>query len=60
MREATAVSPPDLAGKKPLSPEELRLLDAYWRDANSNPSLRPLLDLLRERYPGLSAGPGEF
>jgi len=34
MREATAVSPPDLAGKKPLSPEELRLLDAYWRAAN--------------------------
>src|SRR2546430_16572150 len=34
MREATAVSPPDLAGKKPLSPEELRLIDAYWRAAN--------------------------
>src|SRR2546430_129473 len=29
MREATAVSPPDLAGRKPLSPEELRRLDAY-------------------------------
>ena len=34
MREATALSPPDLAGKKPLSPEELRLIDAYWRAAN--------------------------
>lgn len=27
---------------------------AYWRQANSNPSLHPLLDLLRERYPDLS------
>ncbi|UPJ63685.1 LysR family transcriptional regulator [Bradyrhizobium sp. 191] len=31
---------------------------AYWRQDNSNPSLRPLLDLLRERYPDLSADPG--
>ncbi|GLR90248.1 LysR family transcriptional regulator [Bradyrhizobium iriomotense] len=31
---------------------------AYWRQANSNPSLRPFLDLLRERYPDLSAAPG--
>ncbi|WP_311979905.1 LysR family transcriptional regulator [Bradyrhizobium diazoefficiens] len=30
----------------------------YWRHDNSNPSLRPFLDLLRERYPDLSAGPG--
>ncbi|WP_396604306.1 LysR substrate-binding domain-containing protein [Bradyrhizobium sp. YCK136] len=30
---------------------------AYWRQANSNPSLRPFLDLLRERYPDLSAAP---
>ncbi|TAI63775.1 LysR family transcriptional regulator [Bradyrhizobium sp. Leo170] len=29
---------------------------AYWRQANCNPSLRPFLDLLRERYPDLSAG----
>ncbi|MCP3461055.1 LysR family transcriptional regulator [Bradyrhizobium sp. CCGUVB23] len=32
---------------------------AYWRHANSNPSLRPFLDLLRERYPDLSAAPGK-
>ncbi|RTE88254.1 LysR family transcriptional regulator [Bradyrhizobium sp. LVM 105] len=32
---------------------------AYWRQTNSNPSLRPFLDLLRERYPDLSAAPGE-
>ncbi|MFQ3452401.1 LysR family transcriptional regulator [Bradyrhizobium sp. UFLA01-814] len=31
---------------------------AYWREDNCNPSLRPLLDLLRERYPDLSAAPG--
>lgn len=31
---------------------------AYWRQTNCNPSLRPFLDLLRERYPDLSAGPG--
>ncbi|MBH5385010.1 LysR family transcriptional regulator [Bradyrhizobium diversitatis] len=31
---------------------------AYWRQANNNPSLRPFLDLLRERYPDLSAAPG--
>ncbi|QHP66403.1 LysR family transcriptional regulator [Bradyrhizobium sp. LCT2] len=30
----------------------------YWRQANSNPSLRPFLDLLRERYPDLSTYPG--
>ncbi|WLA47969.1 LysR family transcriptional regulator [Bradyrhizobium elkanii] len=33
-------------------------LRAYWRQDNCNPSLRPLLDLLRERYPDLSAAPG--
>ena len=27
---------------------------AYWRQANSNPSLLPFLDMLRERYPDLS------
>lgn len=27
---------------------------AYWRSANNNPSLRPLLELLAERYPNLS------
>lgn len=26
---------------------------AYWRQANCNPSLRPFLDMLRERYPDL-------
>ncbi|MGY4403681.1 LysR substrate-binding domain-containing protein [Bradyrhizobium sp. USDA 3315] len=31
---------------------------AYWRQANGNPSLRPFLDLLRERYPDLSGKPG--
>ncbi|MCP1845906.1 DNA-binding transcriptional LysR family regulator [Bradyrhizobium sp. USDA 4524] len=31
---------------------------AYWQRTNCNPSLRPLLDLLRERYPDLSADPG--
>jgi DNA-binding transcriptional LysR family regulator len=27
---------------------------AYWQEANSNPTLRPFLDILRERYPDLS------
>ena len=27
---------------------------AYWRQANSNPSLAPFLDILRERYPDIS------
>jgi DNA-binding transcriptional LysR family regulator len=31
---------------------------AYWRQANCNPSLRPFLDLLCERYPDLLADPG--
>ncbi|MET4072448.1 DNA-binding transcriptional LysR family regulator [Bradyrhizobium sp. S3.2.6] len=31
---------------------------AYWRQANSNPSLGPFLDLLRERYPDLSGDAG--
>ncbi len=31
---------------------------AYWREANGNPSLRPLLDLLRERYPDFSVAAG--
>ncbi|WP_420971988.1 hypothetical protein [Bradyrhizobium sp. B120] len=31
---------------------------AYWRQANGNPSLRPFLDLLRERHPDLSTAPG--
>ncbi|WP_258581313.1 LysR family transcriptional regulator [Mesorhizobium sp. AR02] len=31
---------------------------AYWREANCNPSLRPFLDLLRERYPDLLTDPG--
>ena len=32
----------------------------YWRQANDNPSLRPFLDLLYERYPDISTerGPG--
>jgi len=28
---------------------------ACWQEANSNPTLRPFLDILRERYPDLSA-----
>jgi DNA-binding transcriptional LysR family regulator len=28
---------------------------AYWREANSNPTLGPFLAMLRERYPDLSA-----
>ena len=28
---------------------------AYWRQTNSNPCLRSFLDMLRERYPDLSA-----
>lgn len=28
---------------------------AYWRKTNSNPSLRPFLDMVRERYPDLSS-----
>jgi hypothetical protein len=31
---------------------------AYWRLTNSNPALGPFLDILRERYPDLSAAPG--
>lgn len=31
---------------------------AYWREANRNPTLQPFLDLLRERYPDLSAPAG--
>ena len=31
---------------------------AYWRQANSNPSPRPFLALLRERYLDLSVDPG--
>lgn len=27
---------------------------AYWRETNCNPSLRPFLEMLRERYPDLS------
>ncbi len=27
---------------------------AYWREANINPTLRPFLDILRERYPDIS------
>ena len=30
---------------------------AYWREANKNPTLTPFLDILRERYPDLSAAP---
>ena len=30
---------------------------AAWRHGNSNPSLRPFLDMLRERYPDLSGDP---
>lgn len=30
---------------------------AYWRQTNSNPSLRRFLDMLRERYPDLSGDP---
>jgi DNA-binding transcriptional LysR family regulator len=30
---------------------------AYWRDSNSNPALRPFLDMLRRRYPDLSSAP---
>lgn len=30
---------------------------AYWRQANSNPSLRPFIDMLRERYPDFSSAP---
>lgn len=28
---------------------------AYWRETNNNPTLKPFLDILRERYPDLSA-----
>lgn len=30
---------------------------AAWREENNNPSLPSFLDMLRERYPDLSAGP---
>jgi len=30
---------------------------AYWREANCNPSLRPFLDMLRERYPDIAGAP---
>lgn len=31
---------------------------AYWLEVNKNPSLGPFLDILRERYPDLSAAAG--
>ncbi len=31
---------------------------AHWRDDNSNPSIRPFLDMLRQRYPDLSGSSG--
>ncbi|WP_184805773.1 LysR family transcriptional regulator [Rhizobium leucaenae] len=30
---------------------------AYWRESNKNPALTPFLDILRERYPDLTAAP---
>jgi len=30
---------------------------AYWRESNTNPALRPFLDMLRRRYPDLSGAP---
>lgn len=30
---------------------------ACWRQANCNPSLRPFLDMLRERYPDIVGAP---
>ena len=30
---------------------------AYWRQSNCNPSLRPFLDMLRERYPDITGVP---
>ncbi len=30
---------------------------AIWRHENPNPSLRPFIEMLRERYPDLSAVP---
>jgi DNA-binding transcriptional LysR family regulator len=37
-------------------PSKLNFM-AYWREANSNPTLGPFLAMLRERYPDLSATP---
>jgi len=31
---------------------------AYWQQSNGNPTLKPFLELLQERYPDLSGGPG--
>ena len=32
---------------------------AYWRQANCNHSLRPFLDMLRERYPDITGAPAQ-
>ena len=32
---------------------------AYWRQSNSNPTLSPFLQLLRQRYPDLSTSPSD-
>jgi DNA-binding transcriptional LysR family regulator len=59
---ATGATYPGVTFREVHDPEGPTRLSfrAYWRQANSNPSLRPFLDLLRERYPDLSAEPGSW
>lgn len=53
---ATGASYPGVVYRELHEREEPTRLDfrAYWRNANGNPSVRPFLTLLIERYPDLS------
>ena len=59
LESATGVTYPGVTFREVYDAEGPTRLSfrAYWRQANNNPSLRPFLDLLRERYPDLSADP---
>lgn len=56
---ATGASYPGVVYREirdPSGPERMGFV-ACWRQANSNPALGPFLNLLRERYPDLTAEP---
>lgn len=56
---ATGASYPGVTFREVHDAEGLTRLNfrAYWRQANYNPSLRPFLDMLRERYPDITGAP---
>lgn len=60
LESATGVTYPGVTFREVYDAEGPTRLSfrACWRQTNSNPSLRPFLDLLRERYPDLSAASG--